>query len=137
MKVDAVHKGTGNAATSHQIWPWIQACCREGEGYEWERDEEQWEEEGRGQVEEVQKGTGKGIPFHGKLLQLRQMGTFSQELPSTGKGIQREVLCVGSARTLSQVLSERQRKREVERERYGADEVGMGTRKRRCKGSEV
>ena len=29
--VYAVHKSKGNAATSHQRWPWIQACCREGE----------------------------------------------------------------------------------------------------------
>ena len=51
MEVDAVHKEKGNAATSHQRWLWIQACCREGEGDEPKCDEEQWEEEGRGQVE--------------------------------------------------------------------------------------
>ena len=44
MEVDAVHKGKGNAAASHQRWPWIQACCREGEGDEWEYEDEQWEE---------------------------------------------------------------------------------------------
>ena len=32
MEVDAVHQGKGSAAMSHQRWPWIQACCREGEG---------------------------------------------------------------------------------------------------------
>ena len=44
VEVDAVNKGNGRIASSQQRWHWIQACCQEADGDEWENDEEQWEE---------------------------------------------------------------------------------------------